>query len=162
LTCRRLSVPDNSLQTRAAHLVTKHRRTAYDQALVLGATGGIGGEPAAALLRSGWKVVAMTRNQDLGSGRPEAGSLGRPIRVAGDATNASDVRRAAEGAPAIIHAVNPPGYRNRGARRVRKKLNLHFLSQTVGSPAGLEQECPTPLHPASWSASVRGGSTLVE
>jgi nucleoside-diphosphate-sugar epimerase len=75
-------------------------------ALVLGATGRIGGETAAALLRHGWHVVAMQRSNT----GPAA--LANAIRVAGDASSAADVRRAAEGAQVIVHAVNPPGYRD--------------------------------------------------
>ena len=85
------------------------RRTA----LVVGAAGGIGGETAAALLRHGWKVVAMARAPDKGR-RLTAGALANATWVAGDATNAADVRRAADGVQAIIHAVNPPGYRRWG------------------------------------------------
>jgi nucleoside-diphosphate-sugar epimerase len=80
-------------------------------ALVLGATGGIGGEVAAALLRDGWQVVGMAR--DPGKRRVPKG--GDPLAAmswrAGDATEADAVRRAAEGAGVIVHAVNPPGYR---------------------------------------------------
>ena len=81
--------------------------------LVLGATGGIGGETASALLRHGWEVIAMAR--DPSKERAEPGSpLAKAKWVAGDAMNAGDVRRAAEGVQAIVHAVNPPGYRNWG------------------------------------------------
>lgn len=79
------------------------------RALVLGATGGIGGETAAALLRHGWAVTAMARH-------PKQAQAGDPLAgadwVAGDAMVASDVRRAAKGAEVIVHAVNPPGYRD--------------------------------------------------
>jgi nucleoside-diphosphate-sugar epimerase len=47
--------------------------------------------------------------------------------VAGDAMNATDIRRAAEGAQAIIHAVNPPGYRNWG------KLVLPMIDNTIAA-----------------------------
>ena len=77
-------------------------------ALVLGATGGIGGEAAAALLRHGWSVVAMARGLANGLERTADGALARAAWVVGDATNAADVRRAAEGVQAIVHAVNPP------------------------------------------------------
>jgi nucleoside-diphosphate-sugar epimerase len=83
-------------------------------ALVLGATGGIGGEAAAALLRHGWTVVAMARDPDKGRRQAAGGPLANATWVAGDATDATQVRRAAEGVQAIIHAVNPPGYRNWG------------------------------------------------
>ncbi len=80
-------------------------------ALVLGATGGIGGETAAALLRHGWKVVAMARRRT-GGPSDATGRLAGVTWVAGDAMRAADVRRAAEGVQAIVHAVNPPGYRD--------------------------------------------------
>lgn len=75
-------------------------------ALVLGATGGIGGEVATRLLEAGWWVRALNRDP--------AGARGDP-RIAwikGDALSAADVAAAAEGASLIVHAVNPPGYRN--------------------------------------------------
>ncbi len=73
-------------------------------ALVLGATGGVGGETARALLAAGWDVNALTRRA------PPASS---DIRwVQGDAMEAEDVRSAAKGASVIVHAVNPPGYRD--------------------------------------------------
>lgn len=81
-------------------------------ALVLGATGGIGGEAAAALLRHGWAVIAMARGPAEETRRRAPGALADVTWVSGDAMAAADVRRAAEGAQAIIHAVNPPGYRN--------------------------------------------------
>lgn len=74
--------------------------------LVLGATGGVGGEIAAALLRRGWQVHALVR--DPARARLPAGIE----RHGGDAMNAGDVMRAARGADVIVHAVNPPGYRN--------------------------------------------------
>ncbi len=83
-------------------------------ALVLGATGGIGGETAAALLRHGWQVTAMARDPSRDAGSKRAGPLAKAKWIAGDAMSANDVRRAAEGVGAIVHAVNPPGYRNWG------------------------------------------------
>lgn len=79
-------------------------------ALVLGATGGIGGETAMALLHHGWAVVAMAR--DLARRPATADPLANATWITGDATNADDVSRAAKGVQAIVHAVNPPGYRN--------------------------------------------------
>jgi len=76
-------------------------------ALVLGATGGIGGALAAALLQRGYRVRAMHR-------APERQATARPHYewVRGDAMQAEDVLRAAEGASVIVHGVNPPGYQN--------------------------------------------------
>jgi len=95
-------------------------------ALVLGATGGIGGETAVALLRHGWNVLAMARG-----GRPTADGL-RPrladiAWVAGDAMNAADIARAAAGVQAIVHAVNPPGYRDWG------KLVLPMIDNSIAA-----------------------------
>jgi nucleoside-diphosphate-sugar epimerase len=77
-------------------------------ALVLGATGGIGGEVAMKLIGRGWKVKALTRN--LKSPRV----LLHPDFewFKGDSINASDVAKVAIGADVIVHAVNPPGYRD--------------------------------------------------
>ena len=81
--------------------------TEQKTALVLGATGGIGGEMARALIVRGWKVRALTRNLP---------KIPRPIPgiawTQGDAMNRSDVIAAADGAALIVHGVNPPGYRN--------------------------------------------------
>lgn len=74
-------------------------------ALVLGATGGIGGEVAARLAGSGWHVRALHRAPD----RVQHQQGHDWIR--GDAMNAADVAAAAAGATLIVHAVNPPGYR---------------------------------------------------
>ena len=77
-------------------------------ALVLGATGGIGGELARQLRDAGWTVRAMVRR--LPADAQHDGLQWTP----GDAMNANDVRRAAEGAQVLVHAVNPPGYRQWG------------------------------------------------
>ena len=75
-------------------------------ALVLGATGGIGGEVARGLVARGWDVRALHRQADRMAGQ-EALNWQQ-----GDAMNATDVMRAAKGVALIVHAVNPPGYRN--------------------------------------------------
>ncbi|MBO9621479.1 MAG: NAD(P)H-binding protein [Sphingomonas sp.] len=73
--------------------------------LVLGASGGVGGETARALLRHGWRVRGLVRDV-----RP---GLDQGVEwVSGDATDRAAVLRAAEGVAAIVHAVNPPGYRD--------------------------------------------------
>jgi len=76
-------------------------------ALILGGTGGAGGEIGAALTRHGWRVRAMGRN-------PEAAAKQMPAFewVTGDCMNRGDVIAAAQSARVIVHAVNPPGYRN--------------------------------------------------
>lgn len=89
-------------------------------ALVLGATGGVGGALAEALVARGYKVRAMHRN-------PTAQMVARPAYewVKGDAMNADDVLRAAEGVGLIVHGVNPPGYRNWG------QLVLPMIDNTI-------------------------------
>lgn len=78
------------------------RRTA----LVLGATGGIGGEVARQLREAGWTVRALKRG--LASAHEDRDGL---HWLRGDAMNAADVSAAAAGCGVIVHAVNPPGYR---------------------------------------------------
>ncbi len=75
-------------------------------ALVIGATGGIGGEAAAALVRHGWSVRALTRRERNPNWPPTV------EWVPGDAMDPAAVARAAEGVSLIVHAANPPGYRN--------------------------------------------------
>jgi nucleoside-diphosphate-sugar epimerase len=103
------------------------------RALVLGATGGIGGETAAALLRQGWQVVAMTRDPDARRA-PEGGDpLAAATWIGGDALNAADVRRAAEGVSVIVHAVNPPGDRDWGRRVLSMIDNAIAAAQAQGA-----------------------------
>jgi nucleoside-diphosphate-sugar epimerase len=72
-------------------------------ALVLGASGGVGGATARALVARGWTVRALTRSRRTGDGVDW---------VTGDAMDREAVLAAVEHAHAIVHAVNPPGYRN--------------------------------------------------
>jgi nucleoside-diphosphate-sugar epimerase len=76
-------------------------------ALVLGASGGIGGEVARQLRDSGWAVRTLKR------GLGAAHELKDGIHwLRGDALNAADVAGAAQGCGVVVHAVNPPGYRD--------------------------------------------------
>jgi nucleoside-diphosphate-sugar epimerase len=90
-------------------------------ALGLGATGGIGGEMARALRRRGWSVRALHRRAEAMATRD-----GLDWRQ-GDAMEAADVARAAEGVELIVHAVNPPGYRNWG------RLVLPMLESSIAA-----------------------------
>lgn len=78
-------------------------------ALVLGATGGAGGAVTRVLLGRGWRIRALNRN-------PQQAQRDRPIAgvtwVQGDAMQSDSVVAAADGVDLIVHAVNPPGYRN--------------------------------------------------
>lgn len=79
---------------------------ASKRVLVLGASGGIGGEMARLLRERGWSVRALKR----GLGAPRRVQDGMEW-VDGDALQAGDVMAAAQGCQVIVHAVNPPGYR---------------------------------------------------
>jgi nucleoside-diphosphate-sugar epimerase len=79
-------------------------------AMVIGATGGIGGEVAHALRAAGWRVTGLTRNPADAARR--AGWVGGIDWIAGDAMNKADVAAAARGARIIFHGANPPGYKN--------------------------------------------------
>jgi nucleoside-diphosphate-sugar epimerase len=92
-------------------------------ALVIGAAGGIGGEAAAALVRHGWTVRALTRRA-----QPAQNTRGNGIDwIPGDAMVAADVARAARGASLIVHAANPPGYKD------WDKLVLPMLDNTIAA-----------------------------
>jgi nucleoside-diphosphate-sugar epimerase len=74
--------------------------------LILGASGGIGGEVARRLAADNWQVRALKRGAQLRA--PEDGMQW----IAGDALDAGQVAAAAAGCDVIVHAVNPPGYRH--------------------------------------------------
>jgi len=74
-------------------------------ALVLGANGGVGSETASALEGHGWKIRALSRQ-----GKP-----GRDTSawewVKGDSMDRASIVQAGRGCSAIVHGVNPPGYK---------------------------------------------------
>jgi len=78
-------------------------------ALVIGATGGIGGAVARVLRDRGWEVRGL--NRDAASAARRRPDLDIAW-LSGDAMNAADVTRAARGVSLIVHGANPPGYRN--------------------------------------------------
>ncbi|EGP56422.1 hypothetical protein Agau_C200207 [Agrobacterium tumefaciens F2] len=75
-------------------------------ALIVGANGGVGSQISKMLLQRGWRVRAMTRQP------AQTAAADGVERVTGDAMNRQDVVGAAKDAKLIVHAVNPPGYRN--------------------------------------------------
>jgi nucleoside-diphosphate-sugar epimerase len=91
-------------------------------ALVVGANGGIGGEVVAALLRHGWQVRGLVRNP--GAAAEAARNF---TWIKGDACDAAAVAEAAAGCALIVHAVNPPGYRD------WDKLVLPMLDNTIAA-----------------------------
>jgi nucleoside-diphosphate-sugar epimerase len=79
-------------------------------ALIIGATGSFGLHAAEALIKHGWRVRALAR--DPAAAAAKVGPR-TPIEwVRGDAMDRASVIAAAVGADAVIHAANPPGYRN--------------------------------------------------
>jgi nucleoside-diphosphate-sugar epimerase len=93
-------------------------------ALVLGASGGIGGEVARQLVQAGWQVRGLKRGLTM-----ETVGADGIAWIAGDALDRADVLRAAQGCAVIVHAVNPPGYRNWG------KLVQPMLDNTIAAAA---------------------------
>lgn len=91
-------------------------------ALVIGATGGVGGALADRLQADGWRVRALNRD-------PERARAVRPDLewVRGDAMVEADVVAAADGARIIVHGANPPGYRNWAG------LQLPMLASTIAA-----------------------------
>ena len=94
-------------------------------ALVLGMTGGIGGEIARSLLRRGWRIRALHR----GAVTPAIADVPPDSIewVRGDAMHAVDVANAAVGAAVIVHAVNPPHYKK------WRELALPMLRNTIAA-----------------------------
>src|SRR5262244_1176510 len=90
-------------------------------ALVVGASGGIGSETALAFSQHGWKIRAFSRTKGSASGSS------RWEWVKGDALDRASVVAASEGVQAIVHAVNPPGYRN------WDKLVLPMIDNTIAA-----------------------------
>ena len=77
-------------------------------ALVIGATGGFGQAAASALVQGGWKVRALTRQDPVAL-------AARSPRIEwrrGDAMQREDVIRATADVDVVVHAANPPMYRN--------------------------------------------------
>jgi len=102
--------------------ITATEVTAKSVALVLGATGGIGGSVARRLVAAGWHVRALHRKAATVAATQPAFDW-----VNGDAMNADDVLAASKGASLIVHAVNPPGYRD------WEKLVLPMIDNTIAA-----------------------------
>ncbi|AFQ50064.1 NAD-dependent epimerase/dehydratase family protein [Burkholderia cepacia] len=95
------------------------------QALVLGASGGIGSEVARQLRAAGWQVRALKRGLDAETVERDGIAWMR-----GDALDREAVVRAARGCSVIVHAVNPPGYRNWG-QQVLPMIDNTIAAATV-------------------------------
>ena len=135
-------------------------------ALVLGATGGFGGHTAQALIKRGWTVRALAR--DPAAAAAKAGPRTAIDWIAGDALTEDDVRRAASGADLIVHAVNPPGYRNWRGLAVPMLANTIAAAKATGArilfPGNVYNFAPdsgaaipetAPQHPATRKGAIR-------
>jgi nucleoside-diphosphate-sugar epimerase len=93
--------------------------------LILGVTGSIGRGLAAELAARGWQVRALHRNPEKAAASTALPDTVRWIK--GDAMQLADVVAAASGTSLIVHAVNPPNYRDwRG-------LALPMLENTIAA-----------------------------
>lgn len=99
-------------------------RATQQTALVIGVTGSIGSEVAAVLVSRGWQVRALHRNPAAAM----TSALPQSVQwIKGDAMQLNHVIAAARGATLIVHAANPPNYRNwRG-------LALPMLDNTIAA-----------------------------
>ena len=134
-------------------------------ALILGATGSFGSVMAAELAAQGWQVRALQR--DPVDAKKQLPSL--PVEwVAGDAMQADDVARAAEGVSLIVHAVNPPGYQRwrelalpmlensiAAARQQDARLVLPGVVYNYGPDAGTLVADSAPQNPLTRKGQVR-------
>jgi nucleoside-diphosphate-sugar epimerase len=132
-------------------------------ALILGATGGIGGAVASALRSRGWTIRALSRSAATAAARNPDYTW-----VQGDAQNADDVLTAAAGASLIVHAVNPPGYRDwdklvlpmldntiAAARAVGARILLPGTVYNFGPDAFPTLTETSPQHPATRKGAIR-------
>ncbi|MBJ9730857.1 MULTISPECIES: NAD-dependent epimerase/dehydratase family protein [Burkholderia cepacia complex] len=133
------------------------------QALVLGASGGIGGEVARQLRDAGWQARALKRGLDA-----EVVERDGIAWVRGDALDRDAVVRAARGCSVIVHAVNPPGYRNwatqvlpmidntiAAARAAQATVVLPGTVYNFGADAFPVLREDAPQHPATRKGAIR-------
>ena len=135
-------------------------------ALIIGATGGIGGATATALQARGWRLRALTRDPE--RARKSFGGLGAVAWIGGDAMRETDVVAAATGVSLIVHAANPPGYRDWRGLALPMLENAIAAAQASGArlvlPGNIYNFAPeagpllseaTPQRPATRKGKVR-------
>jgi nucleoside-diphosphate-sugar epimerase len=108
--------------------MSKQMKTA-PLALVIGATGGVGGAAAERLLAGGWRVRALSRD-------PETARRGRDPRlewVKGDAMAPAEVVAAAAGADLVVHGANPPAYKNWAGLQMPMLASAIAAAQAAGA-----------------------------
>jgi nucleoside-diphosphate-sugar epimerase len=133
--------------------------------LVLGATGGIGGEMAHRLHARGWHVRALHRQAEQVAARP---GMHKFDWISGDAMQRADVVAAARGVDVIVHAVNPPGYRRWAELVLPMMDNSIAAAQAFGARIVLpgtvynygpdvlpELHVDSPQHPVTRKGAIR-------
>lgn len=135
------------------------------KALILGATGGIGGEMTRTLRARGWQVRALCRRQQDGARIDED----NPVQwIRGDAMQRRDVVAAADGVDLIVHAVNPPAYQRwaelvlpmldnsiAAAQASAARIVLPGTLYNYGPDAGMDLHETSPQHPLTRKGSIR-------
>jgi nucleoside-diphosphate-sugar epimerase len=129
-------------------------------ALVIGANGGIGHETCLALKKHGWQVRALVRHLPA-----EQDGV---TWIQGDAMKLSDVLAAASGVDVIVHAVNPPGYRQwdtlvlpmldntiEAAKAARARIVLPGTIYNFGPDAFPLLREDSPQHPLTRKGEIR-------
>lgn len=129
-------------------------------ALVIGANGGIGRETCLALKKHGWQVRALVRHLPA---EQEGISW-----IEGDAMQLADVLAAASGVDVIVHAVNPPGYRQwdtlvmpmldntiEAAKAARARIVLPGTIYNFGPDAFPLLREDSPQHPHTRKGEIR-------
>jgi len=133
-----------------------------NRVLVLGANGGIGAELCQQLRDAGWEVRALRR------GSQSEGRRHGITWIRGDASNAGEVCAAAQGCAVIVHAVNPPSYRNwsrlvlpmldnsiAAAKMQNATLVLPGTVYNFGPDAGSVLTEESPQHPLTRKGAIR-------
>lgn len=105
--------------------------TMYKDALILGITGSVGRATARALAAHGWRIRALHRNPEAAGARLQG--LASVEWIRGDAMEAEDVAAAARGTGIIVHAVNPPGYRNWRGQAIPMLANTIAAARSSGA-----------------------------
>lgn len=140
--------------------------------LVTGATGFTGGHLAAALARRGHQVRALVRPQSLERFRRSPLAAAGVVPCAGDLTDATAVRAAAEGAAVIYHIAatyREAGQRDDAYRAVNVRGTRHVLEAAAAAGVRRVVHCSTGgVHghiehpPATEDAPLRPGDIYQE
>jgi nucleoside-diphosphate-sugar epimerase len=104
-------------------------KLAPKRALVIGATGGVGGAIAERLMAEGWRVRALNRNPQAAEARGPAGLEW----IAGDAMVEAEVTAAAEGCELVVHGANPPAYKNWAGLQMPMLASAIAAAQAAGA-----------------------------